>query len=163
MEKRKKKKSHLEPLSGAAQAQDTELHLKGSNMGFYHKWWLNLVAMGISLGLEIAGSNPSICAGVIILPSLPSQLGGIHVSGRTDAWDPHFSSDRTRVSGGPARGARLSGQTGPACQVGPTRGTCVSGWTDVWDPCVRLDQVRPTRGTCVSGQTDAWDLHVRLV
>jgi hypothetical protein len=51
MEKRKKKKSHLEPLSAAAQAQDTEsLHLKGSNMGFYHKWLLTLVARIASAG-----------------------------------------------------------------------------------------------------------------
>jgi hypothetical protein len=98
--------------------------------------------------------DPQLRAGLNILPPLPNPVGGTHVSGPTDAWDPCVRPDRrvgpmcqagltrgTCVLGPSARGTRVSGPpVGPARQVGPMRGARVSGQTDSWDPRVRWDR-----------------------
>jgi hypothetical protein len=96
---------------------------------------------------------PGLVAGPVLRASC-----GTHQSGRPGAWDL------------PVRSAR---RMGPACQVGPARGTRVSGQTDTWDPRVRSDRwnlsvwrMGPTLHVRKMGPTlhirkiDTWILHI---
>jgi hypothetical protein len=91
-------------------------------------------------------------------------MRGTRVSGRTDVWDPRVRShphgtlvsSQTRPAWHP-HGSSDRTHMGPACQVGPNPRVRL-------DRCVRpVCQVRPTCGTCVSGWTYRWDPYVRLV
>jgi hypothetical protein len=117
-------------------------------MGLYHKEFFTLVVRIATPGREDAGLIPQSRSGSKYFPIAHTQLG------------------RTRVSGLPM-GPRMLGlarRMGPACQVEPTGGTRVLGWSDEWDPCIRsahgTHMTGPTMGPMC--QVCLWDPHVRL-
>jgi hypothetical protein len=94
--------------------------------------------------------------------------GGTRMSGWTDGWDPCVRSGRCM---GPTckvglkkfkymiGGTRMAGRWDPHGSSSLTGGTRVSGWSDGWDPCVRLGRrMGPTckvglKNKCMTGGT----------